>query len=56
MLNVTREERDAYIGEHDRPVHRLAERGHCSIGCTHCTSPGSGRRTGTPKTECGLRL
>ncbi|MDB5986567.1 MAG: phosphoadenylyl-sulfate reductase [Nevskia sp.] len=59
MIDVTREERDAYIKEHDLPFHPLVARGYSSIGCTHCTVPGdgrSGRWLGKPKTECGLHL
>jgi phosphoadenosine phosphosulfate reductase len=52
-------ERDVwrYIFEHDLPYNRLHDRGYSSIGCTHCTKPGSGRDgrwTGNVKTECGL--
>lgn len=59
MIDVTREERDAYIREHHLPFHPLVSRGYSSIGCTHCTVPGdgrSGRWLGKPKTECGLHL
>lgn len=57
MIDVTREQRDAYIREHDLPFHPLVAQGYQSIGCTHCTVPGegrSGRWVGKPKTECGL--
>jgi len=59
MIDVTREERDRYIREHDLPFHPLVAKGYSSIGCTHCTVPGegrSGRWVGKPKTECGLHL
>lgn len=59
MIDVTREERDAYIREHDLPFHPLVAHGYQSIGCTHCTVPGegrSGRWAGKPKTECGLHF
>ncbi|MGQ0622878.1 MAG: phosphoadenylyl-sulfate reductase [Panacagrimonas sp.] len=59
MIDVTREERDAYIREHALPFHPLVARSYSSIGCTHCTVPGegrSGRWLGKPKTECGLHL
>ncbi|RMF31006.1 MAG: phosphoadenylyl-sulfate reductase [Bacteroidetes bacterium] len=39
------------------PKHPLLEKGYGSVGCTHCTQPGSGRSgrwAGTGKTECGL--
>jgi len=57
MIDVTREQRDAYIREHDLPFHPLVAKGYQSIGCVHCTVPGegrSGRWVGKPKTECGL--
>ena len=47
----------AYVHERDLPVNPLHERGYASIGCTHCTAPGTGREgrwLGTGKTECGL--
>jgi phosphoadenosine phosphosulfate reductase len=59
MIDVTREQRDAYIAEHDLPFHPLVAAGYSSIGCTHCTVKGdarSGRWVGKPKTECGLHL
>ncbi len=59
MIDVTREQRDAYIREHDLPFHPLVAKGYSSIGCTHCTVPGegrSGRWSDKPKAECGLHL
>ncbi len=59
MIDVTREQRDAYIREHDLPFHPLVAQGYASIGCTHCTVKGegrSGRWQNKPKTECGLHL
>lgn len=59
MIDVSREERDAYILEHKLPFHPLVADGYSSIGCTHCTVKGegrSGRWVGKPKTECGLHL
>jgi len=47
----------AYVQERDLPVNELHERGYASIGCTHCTAPGTGRDgrwAGGDKTECGL--
>jgi len=47
----------SYIRERDLPVNELHGRGYASIGCTHCTQPGSGREgrwSGMEKTECGL--
>ncbi|HEX8102582.1 MAG TPA: phosphoadenylyl-sulfate reductase [Solirubrobacteraceae bacterium] len=54
-------ERDVwrYIVEHDLPYNALHDRGYASIGCTHCTRPGSGRDgrwSGAAKTECGLHV
>jgi phosphoadenosine phosphosulfate reductase len=59
MIDVSREERDAYILEHRLPFHPLVAEGYSSIGCTHCTVKGEGRCgrwMGKPKTECGLHL
>jgi phosphoadenosine phosphosulfate reductase len=47
----------AYVRERELPVNVLHERGYASIGCTHCTQPGTGRDgrwSGRDKTECGL--
>lgn len=46
-----------YIVENDVPYNDLHDRGYASIGCTHCTRPGSareGRWAQTDKVECGL--
>lgn len=59
LIDVTKEEREAYIAEHNLPFHPMVSQGYSSIGCTHCTRPGddrSGRWVDTPKTECGLHL
>lgn len=59
MIDVTREQRDAYIRDHGLPFHPLVAEGYASIGCSHCTVKGegrSGRWRGKPKTECGLHL
>jgi len=54
---------EAYIAEHDLPVHPLLAQGFPSIGCAPCTRwvpPGedtrSGRWAGREKTECGIHL
>ena len=59
MIDVSKEERDAYISEHNLPFHPLVDEGYQSIGCTHCTVKGEGRAgrwQGKPKTDCGLHL
>lgn len=59
LIDVTREQRDAYIREHNLPFHPLVAKGYCSIGCQQCTAPGedrTGRWNNKPKTECGLHL
>lgn len=59
LLDITKEERDAYIEKHQLPFHPLVEKGYHSIGCEHCTVPGDdrdGRWNNSPKTECGLHL
>jgi phosphoadenosine phosphosulfate reductase len=48
-----------YVHERDLPYNELHDRGYASIGCTHCTLPGSGREgrwAGQAKTECGLHV
>lgn len=59
LIDISKEERDLYIKEHDLPFHPLVAQGYSSIGCAQCTSPGqdrSGRWNNSPKTECGLHL
>jgi phosphoadenosine phosphosulfate reductase len=59
LLDVTREQRDAMIGDRKLPFHPLVAQGYWSIGCAQCTAPGvdrSGRWNNRPKTECGLHL
>lgn len=49
----------AYVEERGLPVNALHARGYASIGCTHCTEPGTGREgrwSGSDKTECGLHV
>ena len=52
-------EKDVWRRIHERslPYHPLHDQGYASIGCTHCTRPGTGREgrwAGSDKTECGL--
>ncbi len=60
LLDITKKERDAFIKKHKLPFHPLVAKGYHSIGCKHCTVPGSDDRSGrwnnNPKTECGLHL
>jgi len=59
LLDITKEEREAYITIHELPFHPLITKGYSSVGCTHCTVPGKGREgrwNNSPKTECGLHL
>lgn len=59
LLDVTKEQRDEYIKNHQLPFHPLVTKGYSSIGCEHCTVPGDdreGRWNNNPKTECGLHL
>lgn len=47
----------AYIAERGLAYNALHDRGYASIGCVHCTQPGSGRQgrwAGLDKSECGL--
>ena len=57
LADWTEAEVDSYIAERELPVNALHAKGYASIGCTHCTVPGTGREgrwSGTGKTECGL--
>ncbi|PWK17745.1 phosphoadenylyl-sulfate reductase [Xanthomarina spongicola] len=59
LLDITKEQRDAFIEIHQLPFHPLVAKGYNSIGCSHCTIPSedrSGRWNNNPKTECGLHL
>ncbi|TXE15284.1 phosphoadenylyl-sulfate reductase [Psychroserpens burtonensis] len=59
LLDISKQQRDAYIATHDLPFHPLVAKGYNSIGCKHCTVPGddrNGRWNNNPKTECGLHL
>lgn len=59
LIDVTKEDRDAYIRDHHLPFHPLVNQGYQSIGCVQCTKPGddrNGRWNNCPKTECGLHL
>jgi phosphoadenosine phosphosulfate reductase len=59
LLDVSKEQRDNYIKEHNLPFHPLVAEGYSSIGCAQCTAQGqdrSGRWNNSPKTECGLHL
>jgi phosphoadenosine phosphosulfate reductase len=49
----------AAIDERNLPVNPLHRQGYASIGCTHCTRPGTGREgrwSGAAKVECGLHM
>jgi phosphoadenosine phosphosulfate reductase len=61
MANVTDDEIDQYLAEHQLPVHPLVAQGYRSIGCAPTTrpvaegeDPRAGRWSGTGKLECGL--
>jgi phosphoadenosine phosphosulfate reductase len=59
LLDISKEERQAFFSQHQLPQHPLVARGYSSIGCQHCTVPGNdrdGRWNNLPKTECGLHL
>jgi phosphoadenosine phosphosulfate reductase len=59
LADWTDEQCWAYIEERGLPVNPLHKQGYSSIGCTHCTQPGSGRKgrwAGSGKAECGLHV
>ena len=54
---------EAYIVEHNLPIHPLHQRGYQSIGCAPCTTPvesdedeRAGRWRGIDKVECGIHF
>ena len=59
LADWTEEQVWEYIAANDLPYNPLHDEGYSSIGCTHCTQPGSGREgrwAGNDKTECGLHI
>lgn len=58
LANMSDDEYEAYVAEHDVLVNTLAYDGYASIGCWPCTEPSTDRsgRWGGSKTECGLHL
>lgn len=58
MANLSDDEYEAYIADHDVMVNTLAYDGYASIGCWPCTEPSADRsgRWGGAKSECGLHL
>ena len=57
LVDWTEKDVWAYVMERGLPYNALHDQGYSSIGCTHCTLPGSGREgrwATTGKTECGL--
>jgi len=61
IVRWSKDDVDAYVGEHDLPAHPLVAQGYPSIGCWPCTHPASdaddpraGRWRGAAKTECGI--
>lgn len=59
IIDITAQQRDAYIKKHNLEFHPLVKEGYNSIGCKHCTIKGEGREgrwVGLAKTECGLHI
>lgn len=59
IIDITSEQRNDYIKEHELIFHPLVKEGYDSIGCKQCTIKGSGREgrwVGLAKTECGLHI
>lgn len=57
LIDWNRDRVSEYMELYGLPAHPLEKKGYSSIGCTHCTFPGRGRKgrwKGTGKTECGL--
>ena len=59
FIDMTEEDAYFYRIVNELPTHPLNEKGYSSVGCTHCTQPGTGREgrwAGFKKTECGLHI
>lgn len=59
LANLSDDDHDAYVADHDVLVNTLHLDGYSSIGCWPCTEPsddGRGGRWGGAKTECGIHL
>lgn len=59
LANMTDEQHERYVLEHDVVMNTLLVDGYASIGCWPCTEPstdGRSGRWGGTKTECGLHL
>lgn len=61
LVHWRRADVEAYLKEHDVPLHPLFSQGYTSVGCAPCTRPAtdsnderSGRWAGLAKRECGL--
>ena len=57
LIDMTKEDLNLYRQLFELPTHGLLHKGYDSVGCTHCTKIGSGRRgrwIEMDKTECGL--
>lgn len=63
LANWDKAHLDAYVAEHDLPVHPLVAQGFPSIGCWPCTQAveegddvRAGRWVGQDKSECGIHV
>lgn len=59
IIDMTKEEVQAYLLIHELPLNPLVYQGYGSIGCTPCTAKGEGREgrwLNSSKTECGLHI
>lgn len=59
ILDMTKEDVEAFFADNNLPKHPLEAQGFSSIGCAQCTVKGqgrSGRWSNSGKTECGLHL
>lgn len=57
LIDMSKEDLNLYRQLFELPTHELLKQGYDSVGCTHCTQKGSGRRgrwIDVDKTECGL--
>ncbi len=59
LIDMKENEAELYRLIYELPSHPLTNKGYGSIGCTHCTKKGDGRKgrwAETSKSECGLHV
>lgn len=57
LIDISKQDLALYTQLFELPTHALLAKGYDSVGCTHCTKKGKGRKGrwfDIPKSECGL--